>query len=211
MRNLTATVVCFLMLGIASAQAEESQVVKSAQQRWAADGSGGTPDYIRHVVPMFSKLGCNMRACHGSLQGQNGFRLSLFGFEPEQDHKELIAIDEESEGDGPRVNIKEPNQSLFLIKPSSEDEHEGGQRMKKDSWQYRVLQQWIAAGAPYDPKGTIKLQRLEIIPAEILFTNRWFFAWRTNLRHRSYSVQPCDAKSNWLLLQTLRESGLPGW
>jgi hypothetical protein len=161
------------LLDISAIHAGESRLVTSAPQRWAADGSGDTPDFIRHVVPLFSKLGCNMRSCHGSFQGQSGFRLSLFGFEPDLDRQELLETDEESEGDGPRVNIKHPAKSLFLFKPTScEDEHGGGKRMGKQSWQFRILYEWIKAGAPYDPKTTAKLDRLEIAPAEIVFSNR---------------------------------------
>jgi hypothetical protein len=162
-----------LLLPAASLAAAESKNLESAPDRWSNKGSGGTPDFIRHVVPLFSKLGCNMRSCHGSFQGQNGFRLSLFGFEPDLDRKELFEIDEESEGEGPRADIKNPVKSLFLIKPtSSEDEHGGGQRMTKDSWQYRVLHEWIAAGAKYDPKDTKKLDRLELLPPELVVTDQ---------------------------------------
>lgn len=173
MRNSFATIICLSLFAISAAQADESRLVKSAQQRWAADGSSGTPDFIRHVVPLFSKLGCNMRSCHGSFQGQNGFRLSLFGFEPDLDRKELLETDEQSTGDGPRVNIKEPTKSLFLAKPtSSDDEHGGGRRMGKQSWQFRILHEWIKAGAAYDPKTTAKLDRLEISPREVVFSDR---------------------------------------
>ncbi|MCH8828076.1 MAG: DUF1553 domain-containing protein [Planctomycetes bacterium] len=173
MRNTVATLSCFLLLTISTVQAGESRLVKSAEKRWATGGSGGTPSFFRHVVPLFSRLGCNNRNCHGSFQGQSGFRLSLFGFEPILDRKELFENDEQSEGDGPRVNIKIPAKSLFLIKPTaSKDEHGGGKRMGKQSWQYRILYEWIKAGAPYDPKTTAKLHRLEISPGEVVFTNR---------------------------------------
>ena len=153
-----------------AAQVDEPRRVDSAEQRWAADGSGGTPGFTRHVMPLLSKLGCNMRACHGSFQGQNGFRLSLFGFEPDVDRKELLEIDEQSEGDGPRINLEKPRDSLFLIKPtSSEDAHGGGQRMGRESWQYRVFHEWIAAGATYDPKAAPQLVRFKTEPAEIVF------------------------------------------
>ena len=139
MRKYVAALLLFLFT-ISTTQAGDSRLVKTASQRWASDGTGGTPGFIRHVVPLLSKMGCNMRSCHGSFQGQNGFRLSLFGFEPHLDRKELLETDKESEGDGSRINIKAPAKSLFLVKPtSSEDEHGGGKRMGKQSWQYRVL------------------------------------------------------------------------
>jgi hypothetical protein len=172
MRTLV-TAFAFSFFLTAGVQAQESRRVASADQRWATDGSGGTPDFTRHVMPLFSTLGCNMRSCHGSFQGQNGFRLSLFGFEPDADRKELFESDEESEGDGPRINLENPDESLFLIKPtSSKDEHGGGPRMGKESWQYRLLHEWISAGSPYDPEGAADLVRLETEPAEIVSTDR---------------------------------------
>ena len=120
MRSIIPILVCGFSGFVATLAAEENRPVKSAPERWAEGGSGGTPDFVQHVVPLFSKLGCNNRACHGSFQGQNGFRLSLFGFEPVQDHRELL----ESDGDGMRVNVKDPQASLILFKPTHEDEHE---------------------------------------------------------------------------------------
>jgi len=173
MRAFVAVAVCFQIFLSASLQAGKFQTVKSAPERWAADGSGGNPDFIRHIVPLFSKLGCNMRSCHGSFQGQNGFQLSLFGFEPEPDHKGLLEIDEESEGEGPRVNIKSPADSLFLLKPiATDDSHGGGKRMELNSWEYRIFHQWIADGARYDPKKTIKVTQLKLDPPEIIFNDR---------------------------------------
>ena len=152
--------------------AADDQPVTSANVRWADGGEGGSPDFRRHVVPLFSKLGCNMRSCHGSFQGQNGFRLSLFGFEPELDRAELLEVDELSEGDGPRANLKSPADSLVLHKPTSKDEHEGGQRMSVGSWQYNVFRQWIADGGLFDPDNDPKLVRFELQPSELVFTRR---------------------------------------
>lgn len=144
--------------------ADDEKSVESAALRWAKGGSGGSPEFTRHVVPLFSKLGCNNRACHGSFQGQSDFRLSLFGFEPAEDRKELLEADE----DGMRLNLKQPHQSLALLKPTNGDDHEGGERMKVDSWQYRVFHQWIADGAKYDPTAVAKITRFEVLPAEVI-------------------------------------------
>ena len=154
---------CFSGLA-ATLEAQENRPVESAPERWAEGGSGGTPDFVRHVVPLFSKLGCNNRACHGSFQGQNGFRLSLFGFEPLEDHRELLEID----GDDIRIDVKDPEASLILFKPTHEDEHEGGERMKVGSWQYRMLREWIAEGARHDSKSDVRVTRLKITPREII-------------------------------------------
>lgn len=161
-----------IVFGLTVTQAEELRRVESADQRWAAEGKGGAPEFTRHVMPLLSKLGCNMRACHGSFQGQNGFRLSLFGFEPDVDRKEMLEVDEESSGDGPRINLRKPADSLFLIKPTSTEEHGGGRRMGTNSWQYRVFHEWIAAGAKFDPSHSAKLVRLTTKPAEIVVTDQ---------------------------------------
>ena len=143
MRAIISILFCCFSCLVATLEAEENRPVESAPERWAEGGSGGSPDFVRHVVPLFSKLGCNNRACHGSFQGQNGFRLSLFGFEPLEDHRELFEID----GDDIRIDVKDPEASLILFKPTHEDEHEGGERMKVGSWQYRMLREWITEGA----------------------------------------------------------------
>ena len=171
MRALAAVFVISLIFG-SQAHAAPPERVPSADERWSAKGPGGTPDFVRHVVPLFSKLGCNMRSCHGSFQGQNGFRLSLFGFEPHLDRTELLETDKESEEEGPRINLQRPAESLFLRKPTSADLHGGGQRMTVDSWQRRLLLEWIAAGAPYDPKQSPRVTRLVTQPAEIVVTDR---------------------------------------
>src|SRR5687768_17193920 len=50
---------------------------------------GGTVvkvDFERHVMGLFGRMGCNGGSCHGSFQGKGGFRLSLFGYDPEKDY-----------------------------------------------------------------------------------------------------------------------------
>src|SRR5688572_6954889 len=76
-------------------------------------GLEAQPSYQRHVLPLMSKVGCSGRACHGSFQGQGGFRLSLFGYDFKQDHEALLGPNGGG-GDEPRVNLKSPEQSLIL-------------------------------------------------------------------------------------------------
>lgn len=121
-----------------------------------------TPDFRQHVVPLLGKLGCNGRACHGSFQGQGGFRLSLFGYDFKSDHENLLA------GDEPRTNLAKPAESLILQKPLQIIPHEGGERLKADTWQHRVLLKWIADGAQPIDKGDADFVRLDITPAEMV-------------------------------------------
>ncbi|MCO6459118.1 MAG: DUF1549 domain-containing protein [Pirellulaceae bacterium] len=113
---------------------------------------------------MFGRLGCNGRSCHGSFQGQGGFRLSLFGYDFKADHDALL------EGDEPRVNRDQPAESLIIAKPTDEGLHEGGQRYELGSWQHHIILRWIAAGANFEAGQIDKLVRLEIEPSELRFT-----------------------------------------
>ncbi len=122
-----------------------------------------TPSFQRHVGPLFGRLGCNGRSCHGSFQGRGGFRLSLFGYDFIADHAALL--DEES----PRIDLKDAAASLILNKPTSDDEHEGGKRFEDGGWEYQLLRQWVAAGAPFDAQKVDKLVDLRITPDEIRF------------------------------------------
>ncbi len=101
-----------------------------------------TIDFERHVMGLFSKTGCNNGSCHGSFQGKNGFRLSLFGYEPEKD---FAAITRESLGR--RLDRVHPEASLLLQKGAGLVRHEGGARFGRDSWQYQVFREWIRQGA----------------------------------------------------------------
>ena len=119
-------------------------------------------------------------------------RLSLFGFEPDVDRNELLEVDQLSEGDGPRVNLDTPQESLFLHKPTSENEHEGGQRMEVGSWQYNVLHEWITAGADFRPEEESKLVRFELHPHDAdypIIRRSWqrLLAWHLQYR-RAYTV-----------------------
>src|SRR5262245_390868 len=93
----------FLVLLAAAAlpvRTHAADVLPSAQQRFAAAEGEESPSFQRHVVPLLGRLGCNGRACHGSFQGQGGFRLSLFGYDFKSDHAALLG------GEQPRVNVK---------------------------------------------------------------------------------------------------------
>jgi hypothetical protein len=105
-------------------------------------------DFERHVSVLFRRLGCNAGACHGSFEGQGGFRLSLFGQSPSSD---FVAITGGS--DTRRVVVESPDESLILAKPSKRVDHEGGLRMPADSWEYALVRRWIADGARYTPNG----------------------------------------------------------
>ena len=133
-----------------------------APERWGAEGLGGVPEFTRHVEPVLGRMGCNGRACHGSFQGQAGFRLSLFGSDPKLDHEALRA----------RSDTKAPLDSLILAKPTREVAHRGGKRFDSGSWQFNLLKAWIAAGAHYLPGRESVVETLEVIPARAVLSKR---------------------------------------
>ena len=92
------------------------------------------PLFSRHVVPLFSKLGCNAGSCHGAVKGQNGFRLSLFGMDAALDHRRLVR-----EFDGRRLNFNDPDASLLLLKAMGQLSHQGGVRLAAGSAEHRLL------------------------------------------------------------------------
>lgn len=118
------------------------------------------PDFQRHVVPLLGRLGCNGRSCHGSFQGQGGFRLSLFGFDFRMDLNGLTTAD--------RIDRNNASDSLILQKPTLETDHEGGKRFEVSSWEYDLLRRWIEAGARGIDKPS-ELSRLEVTPEEVVF------------------------------------------
>jgi hypothetical protein len=100
-------------------------------------------NFKNQVVPIFTKLGCNSGGCHGKASGQNGFKLSLLGFYPEDDFEFLV-----KEGRGRRVFPSSPGDSLLLLKASGRSPHGGGKRMDADSHEYRLIYRWIEQGMP---------------------------------------------------------------
>lgn len=134
----------FIVIGSSALQAENPPV------RFQTD-----------VIPILTKLSCNSGGCHGKATGQNGFKLSLLGFEPDGDYESIV-----HESRGRRVFLNAASQSLLLLKATAKVPHGGGKRLDEASDDYRLLHDWIAAGAiaprPDDPV----LTRIELSPRE---------------------------------------------
>lgn len=113
------------------------------------------------VVPLLTKAGCNMGACHAKAGGgQNGFQLSLLGFEPHEDYESIVKSSR-----GRRLFLASPDQSLLLQKASGAISHGGGLRLEKDSKGYQLLRDWIAGGAKYNANSDQQLVALEVHPS----------------------------------------------
>jgi len=123
-------------------------------------GSLKQVDFERHVMGLLSKTGCNSGSCHGSFQGKNGFRLSLFGYEPAFDHAAITR-----DNLGRRVDVQNPENSLLLTKATGAISHEGSMRFSRGSWAYDVFQEWISRGASWSP-GSGTVEKLTVTPSD---------------------------------------------
>jgi hypothetical protein len=116
--------------------------------------------FVNDVMPLLTKAGCNAGVCHAKAGGgQNGFELSLLGFEPLEDYDHLVR-----EGRGRRLFPAAPDQSLLLKKASGQVPHGGGVRFPPDSQDYKLLQNWIRQGTPFVGDSDPELQSIEVQP-----------------------------------------------
>ena len=129
--------------------------------------------FENHIVPIFTKLGCNGGGCHGKSGGQNGFALSLLGFVPELDYQTLV-----KENRGRRLFPSSPDNSLLLLKAAGIMAHAGGKRMEAGSDEYKLLRRWIASGAPYSDGKDLAVTKITVYPEQRIISrnNRQQFA-----------------------------------
>lgn len=125
-----------------------------------ADPKIAEPIYSRHIIPLMARLGCNSGGCHGAVQGQNGFKLSLFGVDPALDRDNLLR-----DSGGRRLDLNNPTNSLFLLKALGQVPHEGGVRVRPQSWEYQLLAKWVARGVPLDDLSRSRVTKLAVTPA----------------------------------------------
>jgi hypothetical protein len=112
------------------------------------------------VMPVFMKAGCNTGSCHGAARGKDGFRLSLFGFDPEGDHYRLTR-----EISGRRVNLAVPAESTLIEKAVGAVPHTGGKRFEPSSELCQTLLRWLEAGTPNDdPAKLPKVVAVDLYP-----------------------------------------------
>ncbi len=117
-------------------------------------------NFANQIVPVFTKAGCNTGGCHGKSSGQNGFRLSLLGFEPGEDYEHLVI-----ESRGRRLSPAAPEHSLLLLKATGIVPHGGGKRLDATSDDYKLLARWIQQGMPVGSPTDPSVAAIDIFPA----------------------------------------------
>ncbi|MBI1349072.1 DUF1553 domain-containing protein [bacterium] len=120
-------------------------------------------DFDQEVQPVLTKFSCNAGTCHGKQRGQNGFQLSLLGFDSDFDFDALV-----KEGRGRRTSATVPVSSLLLQKPCGGVPHGGGVRITKDSPAYDLLERWIADGLPRRIDNTPVVLSVAVFPSEVV-------------------------------------------
>jgi hypothetical protein len=116
-------------------------------------------NFANHVVPVFTKLGCSSGGCHGKIAGQNGFRLSLLGFDARFDYDNLM-----KEARGRRVFPAAPEKSLILTKATGTAAHGGGKKTEVGSEEYKIIRRWIASGMPYGEPTDPTVVKISVFP-----------------------------------------------
>jgi hypothetical protein len=115
--------------------------------------------FKRDVMPVFMRAGCNVGGCHGAARGKDGFRLSLFGFDPDGDHFRLTR-----ELNGRRINLAIPTESLLIEKATGKVPHTGGAKLKEGDEYYQAIVRWLEADAPLDPRTVPLPVSMEVFP-----------------------------------------------
>ena len=159
--EISGTVVMGLADGEATLVARYGGLSASVPVRVAGFGRYPPIHFANDVTPLFSKLGCNNGGCHGRAQGQNGFELSVFGYDPLADYDSIV-----KKGRGRRVFPSSPAESLLLGKPTSRIPHGGGRRLQEGSRDYRLLIAWLEQGMPWGDTSAPTLVALEVEPKE---------------------------------------------
>lgn len=130
---------------------------------FAPFASATEPTFERNVEPILTRAGCNSGPCHGKARGQNGFALSLLGYDPDFDYNAIV-----TEARGRRLFAADVDFSLLLRKAAGDVPHGGGRKLAKDSAEYALLKRWIVAGTPRTPKDAPTLEKITVSPTEKL-------------------------------------------
>jgi len=125
------------------------------------------PSFVRDVLPALARAGCMAGSCHAKAEGQNGFKLSVFSYDPAADYTEIV-----KEGRGRRIFPAAPEESLLLLKPTMTIDHGGGIRFERGSETYNLLVRWITSGMVYRHTDEPALVRIDVEPRERTYRKR---------------------------------------
>ncbi|HEY2586043.1 MAG TPA: DUF1553 domain-containing protein [Tepidisphaeraceae bacterium] len=156
-----------------------------------ARGSGIS--FVNDILPVLSRAGCNAGACHAKPEGQNGFKLSVFAFDPKSDYRAIVKGDR-----GRRVFPAAPEESLLLKKPTAAIQHGGGQRIQRDAPAYRLIKTWIEQGMPYDQPTDSALLSVNVYPSDRRYPRNATQPLLVTARYADGSVRDVTALADFL-------------
>ena len=134
-------------------QAATFEVAQSVRRAW---------NFGEDIVPILTRAGCNTGSCHGRADGQNGFHLSLFGYDAEGDHQAITR-----DASGRRISRIDPLQSLFLAKATGKVPHAGGPRLIEGTDSHATVVAWLKDAAPFkSDESRGGLVGVEVFPAD---------------------------------------------
>ncbi|QDT41719.1 hypothetical protein Pan241w_17820 [Gimesia alba] len=152
--------VAWLMIALLMVCSHDLQAAENSNQAKPAQLEQKV-HFLTDVVPLLTKLNCNSGGCHGKSTGQNGFKISLLGFEPELDYSAMTL-----QSRGRRIFPADPDRSLLLLKAIGRVPHGGGKLLEYDSDDYKVLRNWILQGAPGPDPNAPVLVSINVSPRD---------------------------------------------
>jgi len=145
------------------------------------------------IIPILSKSGCSSGGCHGKAEGQNGFRLSVFGFDPAADYDAIVR-----DSRGRRLFAASPERSLFLMKATASMPHGGGRKVEPDSRWHQLMLRWVREGAFADRTAGDPAVQLNVYPSEITMNALAEHQLRATAVHQSGLVHCVTIESEFL-------------
>jgi WD40 repeat protein len=165
------------------------------------------PSFVRDVLPVLAKAGCSAGSCHAKAEGQNGFHLSVFSYDPRADHAEIV-----KDARGRRILPGAPDESLLLLKPMGILKHGGGQRITQDSDTHQLLKDWIRGGMVYRHPGEAELIGIRVEPHEGLYATGAVQALTVQANYSDDSVRDvthlADFAANDMEVLRVSEAGM---
>jgi hypothetical protein len=151
-------------------------------------GERASVTFERDIQPILTRAGCNAGACHGKARGQNGFALSLLGFDPAGDYEAIV-----KDAGGRRVSRLMPAESLLLGKATARLPHGGGLRLAPATSSYETVLRWIAAGTPRTPTDAPRVKRIAVEPTERTLKHSESFSLRVTAHFTDGSAEDVTA------------------
>ena len=160
--NSAMRTVCFVALcTLAASISDGPQKTAAVEPDYSKPGDSDRLTFELDVMPVLTAAGCNQGACHGKQRGQNGFQLSLLGFDADFDYAALLY-----EARGRRLSPASPEASLMLLKATAQVPHGGGPRLSVGDDRYETILRWIEQGAPRRVKTDPVLERISLSPSQ---------------------------------------------